>query len=92
MITSNTVVHIIEKKSGHASTSTLNGWFLSLTGGSRWEDYEITTDKAEAEATSVKYQKISKIVNDLSRLTPDAVSKIADDIMRVKGFRAAAGG
>lgn len=76
-----TTVHVICKRTGDVSASSLDGWFLSIKGGSRWDDYEVTTDKTEADAISGKYKRIAKIVDGLSRLEPDLASQTADHIL-----------
>lgn len=85
-----TTVHVIDKRTGDVSTSSLDGWFLSIKGGSHWDDYEITTDKAEADAISGKYKRIAKIVQRLNQLVlnttrmgPDLACQTVDDFSAI---------
>lgn len=77
-----TTVYVIDKRTGDVTTSCLDNWFLSIKGGSRWDQYEVTTDKSEADAISGKYKRIAKIVDGLSRLEPDLASQTADHILQ----------
>ncbi len=67
-----TKVFVVSKSDGHVSETTLDGWHLSLVGGSRWEDYEVLTDRQDAEDAAEKYKLIHHLSQMLGSLEPAA--------------------
>ena len=81
MLTARTMVFVVDKKTGEFnSPMTLGDWFLSLKGGSRWEDYEIATDEAEARKLGQKYGAIRRMVELMTNMTPEQADKAVDAI------------
>lgn len=81
MLGKHTTTYVICKRTGEMTASGLDNWFNSLNGGSRWDDYEVTLDKKEAEEVSQKYKKIAKIVERLANLEPGLAAQTADHIL-----------
>jgi hypothetical protein len=72
------IVYVVSKEDGTYSKSSLNGWFNSLVGGSKWEDYEVTTDEAYAKRLQVKYKTIAEVVQLMQNMTPDQTGKVVE--------------
>jgi hypothetical protein len=70
MLSKTTRVFVVSKNDGHVSDMTLDGWYLSMVGGSRWDEVEIYTDRKEAQDAAGKYKLISHLSQMIGALPP----------------------
>ncbi len=75
MLTQRTRIWVIDKKTGDSSESTLDGWFNSLIGGSKWDDYEVTTNLTECHQLRKKYAAIARMREVMLNMTVEQAEK-----------------
>ncbi len=81
-LTAGTKVFLVNKNDGHLWEMTLDGWFLSMKGGSRWEEVEVMTEHWDAQDAAEKYKKIANLRDHLSRLDPAMAIPAAEAMLR----------
>lgn len=72
MLSKTTKVFVVNKADGHVSDMTLDGWHLSMVGGSKWEEVEVYTDRKEAQDAAEKYKLIHHLSQMIGALPPAA--------------------
>lgn len=80
MLTAGTKVFVVNKKDGHLSDMTLEGWHRSMIGGSRWEEVEVHTDRALACKASQVYKRLEGLLDAITSLEPDEAAGVLDKI------------
>lgn len=81
MITLATKFYVLTKKDGSLTEMTGNRLVDAFKGGMKWEDVEITTDKADAQELERKYATIRDINHLLQNMTADQ-ARHAESLLR----------